>query len=167
MFDRTEIVVRAGDGGNGVVSFRREKFVPFGGPDGGDGGDGGDVVIVADSGVSDLRIFEHKRFYRAADGKSGKGKKKHGKKGENLILMVPVGTVVSDETRISGDTGIADLEQHGQQVMVVKGGKGGLYSFCFVYQSSATDCPAGRGGGRASHNTGAEAYCRCWHYRLS
>jgi len=139
MFDRTEIVVRAGDGGNGVVSFRREKFVPFGGPDGGDGGDGGDVVIVADSGVSDLRIFEHKRFYRAADGKSGKGKKKHGKKGENLILMVPVGTVVSDETRISGDTGIADLEQHGQQVMVVKGGKGGLGNTHFA--SSTNQAP--------------------------
>ena len=139
MFDRTEIVVKAGGGGDGVVSFRREKFVPFGGPDGGDGGDGGDVVIVADSGVSNLRIFEHKRFYRAADGKKGKGKKKHGRKGENLILMVPAGTVVSYKTQISGDAVIADLEQSGQQVVVAKGGKGGLGNTHFA--SSTNQAP--------------------------
>ena len=146
MFDRVEIVVRAGDGGDGVVSFRREKFVPFGGPDGGDGGDGSDVVIVADSGVSDLRIFEHKRFYRAADGKNGKGKKKHGKKGENLILMVPAGTVVSYKTQISGDAVIADLEQHGQQVVVAKGGKGGLGNTHFASSTNQAPQIAQQGG---------------------
>ena len=139
MFDRTEIVVRAGGGGNGVVSFRREKFVPFGGPDGGDGGDGGDVVIMADSGISSLRILEHKRFYRAADGKNGKGKKKHGKKGENLILTVPVGTVVSYKAQIGGDAVIADLEQPGQQIVVAKGGKGGLGNTHFA--SSTNQAP--------------------------
>ncbi|MBA7487077.1 GTPase Obg [subsurface metagenome] len=152
MFDRTEIVVRAGGGGNGEVSFRREKFVPFGGPDGGDGGDGGDVVIVADSGVSDLRIFEHKRFYRAADGKSGKGKKKHGKKGENLILMVPVGTVVSYKTQISGDAGIADLEQHCQQVVVAKGGKGGLGNIHFASSTNQAPQIALRGEAGEEHS---------------
>ena len=100
MFDRAEIVVKAGDGGDGAISFRREKFVPFGGPDGGDGGNGGDVIISAASGVTSLRIFQHKRFYRAGNGKPGKGQRKHGKKGENLVLVVPVGTVVSDKTQV-------------------------------------------------------------------
>ena len=139
MFDLVEIVVKAGGGGDGVVSFRREKFVPFGGPDGGDGGDGGDVVIMADSGVSNLRIFEHKRFYRAADGKNGKGKKKHGKKGENLILIVPVGTVVSHKIQIGGDDVIADLELLGQQIVVARGGKGGLGNTHFA--SSINQAP--------------------------
>ena len=125
MFDWTEIVVKAGDGGNGVVSFRREKFVPFGGPDGGDGGDGGDIVVMADSAVTSLRIFKQKRYYRATNGKNGRGKKKHGKKGEDLILAVPVGTVVSCKSQIGGDALIADLEQPGQQAVVAKGGKGG------------------------------------------
>ena len=111
MFDRTEIVVKAGDGGDGAVSFRHEKFVPFGGPDGGDGGNGGDVVIGADSGVTNLRIFKQKRLYRAVDGKDGKGNRRHGKKGEDLILKVPAGTVVSYKTQIGGDAYMADLEQ--------------------------------------------------------
>jgi len=139
MFDRAEITVRAGDGGDGVVSFRREKFVPFGGPDGGDGGDGGDVVIKADSSVTSLRIFKRKRFYRAADGRNGGGKKKHGKSGEDLILTVPIGTVVLHKTQIGGDALSADLEQPGQQVMVAKGGKGGLGNTHFT--SSTNQAP--------------------------
>ncbi len=119
-------MVKAGDGGDGVVSFRREKFVPFGGPDGGDGGDGGDIVIMADSSVSSLRVFKQKSFYRAPAGKNGEGKRKHGKKGKDLVVMVPVGTVVSPETQIGGDAIIADLVQLGQQVVVAEGGKGGL-----------------------------------------
>jgi len=139
MFDRAEIVVRAGNGGDGIVSFRREKFVPFGGPDGGDGGDGGDVAIMADSSVTDLRVFKRKRFYRANDGRAGKGKKKHGKSGENLILTVPVGTVVSYKTQIGGHALIADLEQPEQQVVVAKGGKGGLGNSHFA--SSINQAP--------------------------
>ena len=76
MFDRIEIIVKAGDGGDGAVSFRREKFVPFGGPDGGNGGDGGDVVIMADLSVTSLHIFKQKRIYRAVDGKDGRGKRR-------------------------------------------------------------------------------------------
>jgi GTP-binding protein len=125
MFDRTEIVVKAGDGGDGVVSFRREKWVPFGGPDGGDGGDGGNVVVIADEAVTSLRVLKRKRYYRAADGRKGGDKKKHGKKGEDLLLTVPVGTVVSYKSQVGGDNLIADLEQRGQQVVVAKGGKGG------------------------------------------
>ena len=139
MFDRAEIVVRAGKGGDGVVSFRREKFVAFGGPDGGDGGDGGNVVIRADVSVTGLRIFKQKRFYRAADGENGKGKKKHGRKGEDLILTVPIGTVVWHKTQIGDDALIADFEQPGQRVVVARGGKGGLGNTHFA--SSTNQAP--------------------------
>ncbi len=139
MFDRVEIIVKSGNGGDGVVSFRREKFVPFGGPDGGDGGDGGDVVIMADYSITDLRIFKRKRLYRAGDGRNGKGKKKHGKKGENLVLTVPVGTVVSYKTQIGDNSLIADLEQSENQVVVAKGGKGGLGNIHFT--SSINQAP--------------------------
>ena len=139
MFDRAEIVVKAGSGGNGVVSFRREKFVPFGGPDGGDGGNGGDVIIRADPTVTSLRAFKQKRFYRVADGGDGKGKRQHGKKGENLVLAVPVGTVLLCKTQIGGDALIDDLEQPGQQVVVAKGGKGGLGNIHFA--SSTNQAP--------------------------
>ncbi len=132
MFDRAEIVVRGGDGGDGIVSFRREKWVPFGGPDGGDGGDGGDVVVIADSAVDNLRIFRPKRHYRAADGKNGGDKKKHGRRGESRFLTVPVGTVVSYKSQIGGDSLIADLEAPGQQAVVAKGGKGGKGNAHFV-----------------------------------
>ncbi len=125
MFDRADILVKAGEGGDGAVSFRREKFVPFGGPDGGDGGNGGDVVIVADSSITSLRMFKRKKLYRAVDGGDGKGRKKHGKKGKNLILKVPVGTVALDKIRLGGDALMADLEQPDQQAVVARGGKGG------------------------------------------
>ena len=139
MFDRVEIVAKAGDGGNGVVSFRREKFVPFGGPDGGDGGDGGDVVAMADSSVTDLRAFKRRRFYRAVDGRDGKGKGKHGKKGGDLLLTIPVGTVVSYKTQIDSHALIADLEQTGQKVIGANGGKGGLGNAHFT--SSTNQAP--------------------------
>ena len=139
MFDKAEIIVKAGDGGNGAVSFRREKFVPFGGPDGGDGGDGGNVIIMADSSIADLRVFRRKRFYRARDGQHGKGKKQHGKKGDNLILAVPVGTLVLNKIQIGGDPLIADLEEAGQQVVVAGGGKGGLGNTHFA--SSTNQAP--------------------------
>ena len=132
MYDRVEVRVRAGKGGDGVVSFRREKFVPFGGPDGGDGGDGGDVIIKADSSVSSLRVFERRRFYKAADGGSGKGKKKHGKNGKNLILTVPIGTVVLSKTQVGSDALIVDLEEPGEQVVIARGGKGGWGNARFV-----------------------------------
>ncbi|MBA7607262.1 GTPase Obg [subsurface metagenome] len=139
MLDRVKIEVKAGDGGDGAISFRREKFVPFGGPNGGDGGGGGDVVITADPSVDSLRLLGRRRFYRAADGMNGKGKGKHGKKGENLILTVPVGTVVAHKTQIGSDAPIADLKQPGQQVVVAKGGKGGLGNTHFA--SSTNQAP--------------------------
>lgn len=126
MFDRAEIKVKAGDGGDGIISFRREKFVPFGGPDGGNGGRGGDVIIEADLSVTSLKIFLRKKVYEAEDGKRGGSKKKHGFKGANLILPVPVGTVVSEKTQIGDNVFLADLEQSGQPVVVARGGRGGF-----------------------------------------
>jgi GTP-binding protein len=139
VFDRVEIIVKAGNGGDGAVSFRREKFVPFGGPDGGDGGDGGDVFIKADQAATSLSGLRYKRYYRAGNGEPGKSKKKHGKRGEDLILTVPVGTVVSYKTQISDNTVIDDLEQAGQQVVVARGGRGGWGNVHFV--SSANQAP--------------------------
>jgi GTP-binding protein len=125
MFDSVRIKARAGAGGDGAVSFRREKFVPFGGPDGGDGGDGGAVVVVADPFVSSLLLFRQGGLYRAADGKNGRGAKKHGKSGEDLLLSVPVGTIVSYGEQIGSDALIVDLERPGQRVVVARGGRGG------------------------------------------
>ena len=139
MFDRVEILVKAGDGGGGAVSFRREKFVPFGGPDGGDGGDGGDVVLMADLSVSSLRSFRRRGLYKAGNGEDGKGKKQHGKRGADLLLKVPVGTIALDKARISGEALIADCEEPGQQVVVARGGEGGLGNTHFV--SSTNQAP--------------------------
>ena len=139
MLDRVEIAVKAGRGGSGAISFRREKFVPFGGPDGGDGGNGGNIVIRADPAVTSLRKFKQKRFYRAEDGKAGKGKRQHGKNGGNVILTVPAGTVVSQKSPIGDDALMADLEQSGQQVIVARGGKGGLGNTHF--SSSTNQAP--------------------------
>jgi GTP-binding protein len=145
MFDRAEIVVRAGNGGNGVVSFRREKFVPFGGPDGGDGGDGGDVVIRVEASVTDLREFQSKRLYKAASGEAGRGKKRYGRNGEDLVLSVPAGTVVSSREQVGDDALIADLEQLGQQAVVAKGGKGGLGNPHFASSTNQAPQVAQRG----------------------
>ncbi|HET6780785.1 MAG TPA: GTPase ObgE [bacterium] len=120
--DRAVINVKAGDGGNGSLSFRREKFVPKGGPDGGDGGHGGDVVLVADESLSTLLDFQHRQHFRAQSGSHGEGSKRSGKRGGTLVVPVPVGTVVKDAS--SGDV-IADLAQHGQKVVIARGGRGG------------------------------------------
>lgn len=120
--DRVRIYVKAGDGGNGAVSFRREKYVPRGGPDGGDGGDGGFVILRADAGLSTLLRFKHQKKFIAENGQHGRGKKQAGKSGEDLIIDVPVGTVVRDSQ--TGEI-ISDLDKHGMMVCVARGGKGG------------------------------------------
>src|SRR6478672_11698061 len=119
--DEGRIWVKAGDGGNGVVSFRREKFVPFGGPDGGDGGRGGSVYLVARAGVSTLLEFVRRRHFRAESGGHGKGARQHGKAGEDLIIVVPPGTQVRSEDGL-----LADLVRPGDMVMVARAGRGGL-----------------------------------------
>lgn len=121
--DEAVITVEAGDGGNGVASFRREKFVPFGGPDGGDGGRGGSIYIQADDDTSTLVDYRYTRRYRAERGKNGSGANCSGRGGEDVILKVPVGTTIVDTE--SGDI-IGDLVADGQRVKVANGGDGGL-----------------------------------------
>lgn len=120
--DRAIIHVKAGDGGNGCMSFRREKFVPKGGPDGGDGGDGGDVILVADEGLSTLLDFHYRHHFRALRGAHGEGANRHGRRGGSLIVPVPVGTVVKDAGTAEM---LGDVVQHGQRVVVAQGGRGG------------------------------------------
>ena len=120
--DVVKIYAAAGSGGHGAVSFRREKYIPAGGPDGGDGGRGGDIVFQADPGMKTLMDFRYKKRYRAGSGQNGAGSNKTGKNGEDLVLKVPVGTMIKDSER---DIIIADLTEAGQRVVVAKGGKGG------------------------------------------
>ena len=132
--DQSHIFVKAGDGGAGCMSFRREAHVPKGGPDGGDGGRGGDVILEADKSVSSLIDYRFKHHFKAQRGTHGKGSRMNGAEGEDLILKVPLGTVVREydvETKEAGDI-IADLTAHGERVIVAKGGQGGLGNTHFV-----------------------------------
>jgi GTP-binding protein len=127
--DEAIIEVEAGAGGDGCVSFRREKYVPHGGPDGGDGGRGGDVVLLADESLNTLLDYHYRTRYKAERGGHGSGQNRKGRNGKPLVLRVPVGTLVYD-----ADTGelLADLSQHGQQVVIARGGKGGRGNAAFT-----------------------------------
>ncbi len=120
--DEVRILVKGGDGGRGCVSFRREKFVPRGGPDGGDGGKGGDIILIAREGLSTLLDLRYQQHYRAANWIHGQGKKQQGKSGDDLIISVPVGTLVKDAE--TGET-LKDLAANGERFLAVKGGRGG------------------------------------------
>ena len=120
--DRAKIVIKSGDGGDGCSSFHREKFVQNGGPDGGDGGNGGNVVLFADAGMNTLLDFKFARFYRAQNGESGRSKLQRGKNGDDLVIKVPVGTIVKD---ISSGKIIADMNVSGKTRIVLHGGRGG------------------------------------------
>lgn len=134
--DEAIIKVQAGNGGDGCASFRREKFIPFGGPNGGDGGKGGDVWLVADEGLNTLVDFRHQRHFKAQRGQNGMGSDMYGRGGEDTTIRVPVGTAV-----INADTDelIGDLTTHGQKLLVAKGGKGGLGNIHF--KSSTNRAP--------------------------
>jgi GTP-binding protein len=134
--DEANIEVIAGDGGNGSASFRREKYVPRGGPDGGDGGRGGSIVAVADRNINTLIEYRYARIHRARKGENGHGADKYGRGADDIFLRVPVGTVITD-----ADTGefIADLAAHEQQALVARGGKGGLGNIHF--KSSTNRAP--------------------------
>lgn len=134
--DRAKIYIKSGKGGDGAVTFRREPFVPEGGPDGGDGGKGGDVVFMADSSLRTLMDFRYKRKYQAENGQNGMKKKRFGKKGEDLIIKVPPGTMVIDE-----ETGhlMKDLVNPGDSFVAAKGGKGGKGNVHF--KSSVRQAP--------------------------
>lgn len=121
--DEVEIRAEAGDGGSGIVSFRREKYVPDGGPDGGDGGDGGSVYLQADENLNTLIDYQFERFHRAERGTNGRSRNCTGKKADDLFVMVPVGTRITD---VDTQEGLGDLTQHGQRILVAKGGFHGL-----------------------------------------
>lgn len=134
--DQATITVHAGNGGDGAISWRREKFVPDGGPDGGDGGRGGSVVLVADEGVRTLLDFKFHPIYKAESGENGRGQKMFGKAGEDLVLHVPVGTLVRE---FNSKEAVADLSAHGQRFVVAKGGLGGKGNVHF--KSSTRQAP--------------------------
>lgn len=133
--DSVTVSVQAGDGGDGIVSFRHEKFIDKGGPDGGDGGNGGNVVLTASHSQNTLAKFRFQKLLKGEDGKSGGERRKHGRSGQDLIVAVPVGTVVLDE---NGQE-LADLKEDGQEWIMAKGGKGGFGNAHFV--SSVRQAP--------------------------
>ena len=134
--DQAKIYVKAGDGGSGSASFRREKFIEFGGPDGGDGGDGGSVVLIAAANLNTLIDFRFQQHFKAERGHNGMGKKKTGRAGKDLILKVPVGTQIFEE---DNNTLIEDLKKNGQKIIVAQGGKKGLGNVRF--KSSTNRAP--------------------------
>jgi GTPase len=135
MLDRASICVRGGRGGNGSMSFRREKYIPKGGPDGGDGAPGGDVVLVATRQLHDLSHFRHKHHFRAVNGGHGRGANKRGADGPELLVEVPVGT----EVRLQEGELLGDLVREGQRLVVARGGEGGRGNVCF--KSSTRQAP--------------------------
>lgn len=140
--DETEFEVWSGAGGNGCVSFRREKFVPKGGPDGGDGGRGGDVVIVADEGLTTLLDARLRRHIRAGHGENGMGSQMNGAAGKDAVLKVPAGTIIKDDV----EGVIADLKKHGDRIIVAKGGRGGRGNMNFATSTNQAPRRADKGG---------------------
>ena len=145
--DQTKIYLKAGDGGSGSASFRREKFIEFGGPDGGDGGHGGSIVFVADKNLNTLIDFRYQQHLKAEKGQDGKGKKKTGRSGKDLILKVPFGTQIFEE---DNNTLIEDLTRSEQKIIVAKGGKGGLGNVRF--KSSINRAPRKKTDGGKGEN---------------
>jgi GTP-binding protein len=149
LVDEAEITVTAGNGGNGCVGFRREKFIPLGGPDGGDGGKGGDVWLQADENLNTLVDFRHQRAFRAQRGENGMGSQMYGKGGDDITVTVPVGTVVIN---VDTDEVIGDLTRHGERLLVARGGKGGLGNMHFkssINRSPRQSTPGEEGEARA------------------
>ncbi len=133
--DEASITVEAGDGGNGAASFRREKYIPEGGPDGGDGGDGGSVYLLSDSGLNTLVDFRHMRRHRAERGQNGMGRNCTGRSGEDIYVRVPVGTRVIDEET---QEAIGELLKHGEELLVAKGGFHGIGNARFKSSTNRT-----------------------------
>jgi GTP-binding protein len=144
--DEAVITVTAGNGGNGCISFRREKFIPLGGPDGGDGGNGGSVWVEADENLNTLVDFRHERFFKAQRGQNGMGRQMFGKAGEDITIKVPIGTEI---VNVATDEIIGDLTSHGDRILVAQGGEGGKGNVHF--KSSVNRAPR-----KASNGTPGE-----------
>ena len=145
--DQAKIYLKAGNGGSGSASFRREKFIEFGGPDGGDGGHGGSIIFIADKNLNTLIDFRYQQHLKAEKGQDGKGKKKTGKSGKDLILKVPVGTQIFEE---DNNTLVEDLTKSGQKIIIANGGKGGLGNVRF--KSSTNRAPRKKTDGSIGEN---------------
>lgn len=143
--DKAVITVKAGDGGNGCCSFHREKFIPKGGPDGGDGGGGGNVILEATNSEQSLAALVYNRHYQAKNGPGGKGSNMHGRKAEDIVLKVPVGTIVTDA--VTGEF-IADMENEGKSIVVAQGGRGGRGNprFATAFNRAPRDWEPGEAG---------------------
>lgn len=138
LIDNVKIYVKAGDGGNGAVSFRREKYVSHGGPDGGDGGNGGNIVITVDEGTNTLLDFKHRRKFTAEKGGDGSGAKFHGANGSDIVLKVPPGTVIKD-----AESGLVIKDMTGcDRFILCRGGRGGWGKppFCNAYPQNSPIC---------------------------
>lgn len=142
LFDHTKLYVKAGDGGDGSMHFRREKFAPFGGPDGGDGGRGGSVYFEATHNLNTLVDYRHRHSFKAEPGEAGARQKMHGAKGDDIVLKVPCGTIIRDADTLEV---IADLVDSGQQVMVARGGRGGLGNVHFATSTNQAPKEAQKG----------------------
>lgn len=118
--DKVNIYVKAGNGGNGMIAFRREKYVPDGGPAGGDGGNGADIIFEVDEGLRTLMDFRYQKHFKASAGENGRTKRQHGSGAEDMIVRVPPGTTVTDQDT---EEVIADLVHHGQRALIAKGGR--------------------------------------------
>ena len=145
--DQAKIFIKAGAGGAGSSSFRREKFIEFGGPDGGDGGKGGSIIFISSKNLNTLIDFRYQQHFKAENGENGQGKKKTGKSGKDLILKVPVGTQIFEE---DNNTLIEDLTKSEQKVIIAKGGKGGLGNVKF--KSSVNQAPRKKTNGNIGEN---------------
>ncbi len=145
--DQAKIYIQAGNGGSGSASFRREKFVEFGGPDGGDGGRGGSVIFIADKNLNTLIDFRYRQHFKAERGYDGKGKKKTGKSGKDLVLKVPVGTQIFEQ---DNNTLIEDLTKSEQKIIIASGGKGGVGNVRF--KSSTNRSPRKKTDGEKGEN---------------
>ncbi len=142
--DLAKVYIRSGSGGGGAVSFRREKYVEFGGPDGGDGGRGGDVIIEAVQGLNTLIDFRYQQHFFAQNGKHGMGQQRTGRGGDDITLRVPVGTQIMDE---DGETVLVDMIAVGQKTVIAKGGNGGFGNLYF--KSSTNQAPRRANSGLA------------------
>ena len=150
--DQVKIFVKAGDGGNGVCSFRREKYVPRGGPDGGDGGNGGDVLLKASTRLSTLLDFQYQQHHVAKNGGHGEGGNRHGRNATPVVIRVPVGTIAKDHDT---QTVLCDLTEDGQEAIVAQGGHGGRGNSRFA--SSTNRVPMQHEDGELG-----EERCFCW-----
>ncbi|MBR0140009.1 MAG: GTPase ObgE [Firmicutes bacterium] len=149
--DKAQILIKSGKGGNGSVSFRREPFIPQGGPDGGNGGKGGDIILTADVNLRTLMDFRYRRKYEAENGEDGRGRQQYGKDGKDLVIKVPVGTVVKD---VKTGNILADLSENGASFVAAKGGKGGRGNV--FYKNSVRQAPNFAEAGGASREKTVE-----------